>query len=264
MRFLRALGITLVILSTPMLSAREQTPAAAVAPEPSLAPWTWPAPDNMWLLADRTYYDALVAEPHAARIFLVFPGWSGEFPHSEQPGNRFAWQVALGREIPIVGWESERETAQPHTRGNWGFGLWIPISFHMIEDFDDESNPIVDTDYRFGFMLKLRYSLSDQARLAVRFVPWAHESTHLGDEYTLIAARVPEFERINVSYEYRQYGISYQNVLNGRGLLTLRHGGTSLYGPDGYYSDHLLGETSRTLTPSTRSVCSYRLASYQS
>ena len=136
----------------------------------------------------------------------------------------------------------------------WGVGLWLPVAFHMIEDFKDESNPIVDTDYRFGMMAKLQVGLTDRSWLSVRFVPWAHESTHLGDEYTIVAAARPGFERINVSYEYREYGISYERSLGRRSVLTARHGGISLWGDDGYYSDHLLGATVPTLSPSQKNL----------
>ena len=89
----------------------------------------------------------------------------------------------------------------------------------MIEDFKDDSNPIVDTDYRFGFMTKFQCFCLDTMKLGVRFVPWAHESTHLGDEYTIFAQQNPSFERINVSHEDWEYGVS----LEGGGLPTAVH-----------------------------------------
>jgi hypothetical protein len=109
--------------------------------------------------------------------------------------------------------------------------------------------------------------MTDRISLSFKVVPWAHESTHLGDEYTLAASRSPSFERVNVSYEYWSYGISIgrrfpasslnpgdQNrFLDSSGSLVLRHGGMSLWGEDGYYSNHLLGDDTPTLTPSTKS-----------
>lgn len=121
----------------------------------------------------------------------------------------------------------------------------------MIEDHKDESAPIVDTDYRYGFMSKFQYGLTEDSWLGVRFTPWAHESTHLGDEYVIIASRQPGFERTNPSFEYFEYGVSYERVF-GEAMLTLRHGGIGLHGDDGYYSDHLLGEETPTLTPSEK------------
>jgi hypothetical protein len=205
---------------------------------------------HWWFFSDRHYYDPLLAEPHAAQTRVLFPSWSSVFPHSVNDGNRFAWQVSMGREIPMFGRESSSSTALPEPR-KLSFGFWVPISFHVIEDFVDTSNPIVDTDYRFGFMSKAVYGLSTSTWLAVRFVPWAHESTHLGDEYVILAQRLPDFERVNVSYEYYQYGVSlYHEFPAAR--LTLRHGGLNVWGDDGYYSNHLLGEEAQTITPSRK------------
>jgi hypothetical protein len=205
-----------------------------------------------WSLADRTYYEPLLAEQRAARVLLLFPAWSKEFPHSQEPGNRFAWQITLGREIPIAGWQSERIGLQRFSKGKWGIGLWAPVAFHMIEDFKDESNPIVDTDYRFGAMVKFEVGLSNRSWLSARVVPKAHESTHLGDEYTIVASARQGFERVNVSYEYWEYGISYARSFGRNSLLTARHGGISLYGDDGYYSDRLLGSTAPMLSVSEK------------
>jgi Protein of unknown function (DUF1207) len=195
---------------------------------------------------DQPYYEPLRAEPRAARISLLVPGWSKQFPHSEKEGSRFAWQIVLGRELPIVAIASQQADGRLDP-GEWGVGLWVPVSFHMIEDFKDDSNPIVDTDYRFGFMAKAQYGLKEGMWLGFRFVPWAHESTHLGDEYTIIASRDPTFERVNVSFEYYEYGVSLETS-----NWTIRHGGINVWGEDGYYSDHLLGSDERTLTPSKK------------
>ena len=199
---------------------------------------------------DAVYFEPLLAEPRPARTFLLIPAWSKEFPHSVEPGRRFAWQISLGDELPIVTL-SDQSTDGPLNPGRWGVGLWIPISFHVIEDFKDTSNPIVDTDYRFGFMAKFQRSF-ERFKLGVRFVPWNHESTHLGDEYTILASRQAGFERINVSYENWEYGVSVESgeLFSEGDNWKLRTGGRKPWGKDGYYSDHLLGEEAKTLTPS--------------
>ena len=200
---------------------------------------------------DRPYYEPLRAEPRAARILLLVPAWSREFPDSVKTGSRFAWQIVLGREIPIVIVSSQSldGPVDPH---KWGFGVWVPVAFHMIEDFKDESSPIVDTDYRFGSMLKFQYGIRKGLRLGLRFVPWAHESTHLGDEYTIHASPTPGFERVNVSYEYREYGVSLEREdLFAKGDYWVgRTGGIDPWNSKGYYDANLLGGTLNTLTPS--------------
>jgi hypothetical protein len=129
------------------------------------------------------------------------------------------------------------------------------VHFHVIEDFKDPSAPIVDTDYRFGAMVKFQYGISETLRLGVRYVPWAHESTHLGDEYTIFATNnIPGFERINVSYEYQEYGMSFEgsDLFSEGDDWKVRHGGIIPRGSDGYYSNHLLDSDEPTLTPSRK------------
>jgi hypothetical protein len=205
---------------------------------------------DLWTFRDLPYYEPLRSDPRAARMSLIVPAWAGEFPHSEELGKRFVWQITLGRELPILGWRSENADGRVG-KGAWGLGLWVPVSFHMIEDHKDESAPIVDTDYRYGFMTKFQYGLTEDSWLGIRFTPWAHESTHLGDEYTIIAQRDPAFERVNPSFEYLEYGVSLER-LYGSHFVTIRHGGIRLHGDDGYYSDHLLGSSVPTLTPSVK------------
>lgn len=252
---------TKVILSAAIaIAAAGVGPVAAQSAQPAAsieAPAQTGAPSKVdgewWALADRIYYEPLLAEGRAARIFVLVPAWSKAFPHSAEPGNRFAWQITLGRELPIVGWQAERIGLQRFSKGKWGIGLWAPVSFHMIEDFKDESNPIVDTDYRFGAMVKFQAGITDSSWLALRFVPLAHESTHLGDEYTIVASARRGFERVNVSYEYREYGVSYERAFDRRSALTIRHGGISLIDDKkGYYADRLLGAAIPTLTPSAK------------
>jgi len=197
------------------------------------------------LFRDKVLYEPLLGETRPARTMLLIPAWSKEFPDSVEPGNRFAWQITLGDELPIF-YISNSLTNGRLAKGKWGVGLWIPISFHVIEDFKDTSNPIVDTDYRFGFMSKAQFGMGP-ASLAFRFVPWAHESTHLGDEYTILAQRNPAFERVNVSHEDWEYGVS----LEGDNW-AIRHGGIAPWNSDGYYSDHLLGSDEATLTTSKK------------
>lgn len=188
--------------------------------------------------ADRAYYDPIMAEPRAARIQLIPLARSDEFEYQQKGGPRRTWEITLGRELPIVAWNSSPAPLTPEgllRSGEWGWGLWVPVSFHMIEDFKDDSNPIINTDMRFGTMVKMQWGLPGDQALSLRIVPWAHESTHLGDEFSISArSRLPDkFERVNVSYEYFEYGISYDNP-----RVTFRHGGLHPSWSKGYYSSH--------------------------
>jgi hypothetical protein len=208
---------------------------------------------NEWF-RDRDYFDPLIAEPRAPQIAFTFPAWANDFQFSVEPGTRLVWEVSLGREIPIFA----RANFDDSTRvfpGSQGFGFWVDVSFHMIEDMgNDPSNPIINTDYRFS-LGKVKYyrvisvSKPDPAMpfpswksIAFRGDLYHHESTHLGDEFVIQGQAVhPDFERINVSFEFYDITGAF-NWERGDGLMhTIRGGTTGLISPsDGYYSDHTL------------------------
>src|SRR5688572_29189681 len=147
----------------------------------------------------------MISEPRAARIALNLPVYATVVPYSAKPGHFLGWDISLGGEIPIFGFDSRSIRTNVLKKGEQGFAVLTPVSFHVLEDLRSKvgpSAPILNTDYRFGTMLKYGIGLSEDWRFAARVVPWAHESTHLGDEFTLSARTMPGFKRINVSYEY--------------------------------------------------------------
>jgi len=191
-------------------------------PLPALAETKW------WSFEDRRYYEPLIAgvrEPHLSALALA-AGKPIEFEVSDDDP-RMIWDIDVGGELPIVGWESadsDHGRVPPHTVG---FGLWVPIDFHMIEDLSDPSGPVVNNDYRFGGMLKVQYGLARQQWLAAR-LHFGHESTHLGDEFSIVGQRRfrTTFERINVSWEYVDAGVLYERV-DGTRFSSLRGGVTA-------------------------------------
>ena len=206
---------------------------------------------RVWTLENHAYFDPLIAEPRGANAH-VFLSASDAFEFSQKPGKRFAWDITLGKEIPIVGFETESSTTGDFNPGAWGLGLWAPISFHMIEGFKDPSNPIINTDYRFSGMLKFR-RMFERGALALR-LNVGHESTHLGDEFSLAASRNnPDFFRINVSYEYWDFAGSWD--FGEEHQFKLRGGVINLLDRDkGYYSGDLAETGGRPATPSERNT----------
>jgi Protein of unknown function (DUF1207) len=249
-----------VLLLVPDLARAQSTPSEDRAPALSATVGaTQPTPvtrhwRNEWF-RDRDYFDPLIAEPRAPQIAFTFPAWTGEFQFSVEPGTRLVWEVSLGREIPIFT-RSNFDDATRGLKGSQGFGLWVDVSFHMIEDMGkDPSNPIINTDYRFS-LAKLKYyrvlSVSPAAganpvrrwkSIAFRADLYHHESTHLGDEFVINGqgAHPGEFERQNVSFEFYDLTGAF-NWESGDGLLhSIRGGTTGLVKPShGYYSDHTL------------------------
>jgi hypothetical protein len=211
-------------------------------------------------LQNREYFDPLIAEPRAANIKVVFPAWADTFRHGAPGGElgRRVWDISLGKEIPIHGCEKGDGRTRRLAPGEWGVGLWLPISFHMVEDLADESAPIVNTDYRFAGMLKAQWALRGSRYLGVRYVFAGHESTHLGDEFSLAAQRRGDgFERINVSYEYWELAGSFEQQAR-RSAYRLRAGAITLFHPDrGYYSADTAETNGRVVLGSTNAVEPY-------
>lgn len=179
--------------------------AALLTLVPSLAGAQW------WSFENRAYYDPLIAGVREPHLSVLLPAIFDRMPMmTTSEGRRIGWDIDLGTELPIVGHESG-DTAGQLGEGQSGWGFWIPIDFHMIEDFRSESAPIINTDYRFGAMLKYRRGLSNNRFVAAR-LHFGHESTHLGDEFSIRAAERfrTTFERINVSWEYLDAGALYE------------------------------------------------------
>jgi hypothetical protein len=231
---------------------------------------------KQWVFRDRPYYRPLKSEPRAAQTSVLFPSISDGVPFAANAGRSLAWDLSLGREIPIVGWDSNPAGRDLQDRGvapgAWGAGIWFPLSFHMLEDMSkDDSNPILNTDYRFAGSMKFQYGLGASAfsgtegqegHIGVRYVFWGHESTHIGDEFTLAATRLygNQFQRVNVSYEYWELGGSFEpNYLDqGKLQMAFRGGFIRLFDQKkGWYSSTLLQPFGQTITPSVRNYEPY-------
>ena len=237
------------------MEARRLAAVAAIVLTAALTLWAPAASgQGLWGLEDRAYYEPLIAEIRAANVNVLFWGQSDEFSFMQEPGRRRIWDIGLGKEIGLVGYETGEGRDGPFLPGEWGVGVWMPVSFHMVEDFKDESNPIINTDYRFSGMVKTQAALREGLQLGGRF-QFGHESTHLGDEFTLGAQKDPTFQRVNVSYEYWEWGASAEWRLGSapEHHLIARLGGIGLFDDEkGFYSETLLFPEGGTLLPSVR------------
>jgi len=221
---------------------------------------------GVWFLENRAYFDPLKAEPRSANIKLFFPARSNAFQYMIKQGDRMVWEIQLGKEIPIIGWESDDGKTGNLNTGEWGLGLWLPVSFHMIEDFKDDSKPIINTDYRFMFTLKFQRGINfydNDGHFGMKCTIFGHESTHLGDEFSLAAqTEFPQFRRINVSWEFWELALSIENHLGSvnktQHFLKLRSGLTGIWSA-GFYSFDLRETNQQNVTLSKRRIESFFL-----
>ena len=167
---------------------------------------------SMRWFKDTRYFDPLIADPRAAQLNAIVWSQGTAVADLQKPQKtRRYWDIDVGSEFPIVSRLCGAEIQGRPAQGAFGFGVWFNVAFHMLEDHLDDSAPIINTDYRFAFAnVKAQYGLDAHSSVGAR-VMIGHESTHLGDEYTIAARRSnPGFRRINVSYEWMDVGGSYE------------------------------------------------------
>ena len=115
----------------------------------------------------------------------------------------------LGVQLPIYYYKDAKK--------RWS--LSVPISISVWFDFTEErTSPILNADYRFA-LLEFNYSLilnnSRINNIGLRFIPFFHESTHIGDELIISKLRdsIP-VSRINVSYETFELAVIINDPFN--------------------------------------------------
>jgi hypothetical protein len=206
---------------------------------------------SKWALEDQPFYLPFRAEPRAAQINITALAYSQEFPFLQKPGKRQVWDISLGKELPIFG-RFTGVGGPELAAGDWWWGVFLPVGFHMVEDFKDPSAPIINTDYRFGASFKYMRGLGNRWSLGFKLEPFGHESTHLGDEYSLAARREYEdFYRVNVSYEFWDFAVHAAKERDADAW-RLQGGVVGLWGDNGFYSYDLSETGGRELTLSNR------------
>lgn len=207
-------------------------------------------------LKEQPHYRPFRAEPRAAQIKITALAVSDEFPFQLEAGRRQVWDISLGKEIPIYGRSKGVGDVDLGAGERW-MGVFIPVGFHMIEDFKDPSAPILNTDYRFGFSAKFMWGFENGWSGGVKVQPFGHQSSHLGDEFSLAGRRAHrDFERINVAYEFWEVGVLAERRRD-ENLWRAQAGVIDLWGSKGFYTFDLSETGGRQVTPSKESLEPY-------
>jgi hypothetical protein len=169
-------------------------------------------------------------------------------------------ETTLGAEIPIY------HSSRIHQNGQQSkFALSIPVSAQIWFDFFEKATaPILNTDYRFG-VIELNYLRQFNREkgirnIAIKFIPFFHESTHIGDEVLLYRV-LDDFpiRRINVSYELAELAVTL-NDPNGsiRNNHAWKLGVRGLLNPSkGWYSIRSVEGDTTQVVPSRKWLESY-------
>ncbi|MCI0472970.1 MAG: DUF1207 domain-containing protein [Ignavibacteria bacterium] len=106
-------------------------------------------------------------------------------------------EVHLGTEVPFYYLRNRHKNLKFSASGSIGNIL-------LIDMFEEITSPIINTDYFFGLKTAVvKYINTEYIKnFGINLVPVFHESTHVGDEFSLHGYNnLPHFRRINVSYE---------------------------------------------------------------
>ncbi len=132
-------------------SSEDRAPAlsatvGAAQPTPVTRHWR-----NEWF-RDRDYFDPLIAEPRAPQIAFTFPAWIPELEFSVEPGTRLAWEVSLGREIPIF----TRANFDDATRALEGFAGLRPVGRRQLPHDRGHGEGSVEPNHQHRLSLQPR------------------------------------------------------------------------------------------------------------
>lgn len=144
----------------------------------------------------------------------------------------------LGVDMPIINYYNYDKQLKFNLSGEIGNIL-------LIDMFEEITAPVINTDYFFGLRAgAIKYlEGSSLSNIGVKVVPVFHESTHIGDEFSIHGFNdVPGFKRINISYEAWEMAV----VINDpdtimSNLLSFKAGIQGLWNPaKGYYTTDTL------------------------
>ena len=168
-------------------------------------------------------------------------------------------QTDFGHEIPIFlkSWYSNGVVRSK-------FALSMPLCARLWFDFAELTTaPILNTDYTLAPVEITYYRKIDKKLLkniVVKFIPFFHESTHLGDELTIY--RVLDslsIRRVNVSYESAELAVSLNDPEDRlTGNWSYKIGIKALINPrKGWYSYRTIEADSGILSPTKNWIESY-------
>lgn len=163
-------------------------------------------------------------------------------------------ETHLGVELPVLNYVNHQKKVKFNLSGEIGNIL-------LIDMFEEITAPVINTDYFFGLKTGvLKYTDNRIIKnFGLKIVPIFHESTHIGDEFSLHGFNnIPEFKRVNISYEaWEIAGIINDPDTLKSNLFSLKAGIQDLWNRNkGYYSTDTL-ETKGVIVPANEKSIEY-------
>lgn len=170
-------------------------------------------------------------------------------------------EVHLGTELPVYYLLNREKGFKFSTSGYIGNLL-------LIDMFEEHTAPVINTDYFFGLKAAaVKYIDHPYIRnLGLKVVPLFHESTHIGDEFSIHGYHdLPEFRRVNVSYEAWEIAavINDPDTIKSN-LLSAKLGFHGLWNlAKGYYTTDSIETKNRPAPPSEKNYEYYLQVNWQ-
>jgi hypothetical protein len=165
-------------------------------------------------------------------------------------------EVHLGADLPFYYLVNHEKNLKFSVSGYIGNIL-------LIDMFEDITSPVINTDYFFGVQTSIVKYVDKRhiKNVGLKLVPLFHESTHIGDEFSLHGYNdIPDFRRVNVSYEAWEIAavINDPDTIKTN-LLSAKAGFHRLWDTNrGYYTTDSL-ETKNDLAPASQKNYEYYL-----
>lgn len=157
------------------------------------------------------------------------------------------------------------------SNSSYRFAFGLPgASVTLTDLFEEKTAPVINTDYWFGTQIKfITYPFKNNTffkNISVNLIPLFHESTHLGDEFSIHGYKnIPNFKRINVSYEAWKLAITLNDpdTLKGN-VLSFKAGIQNLWKTrDGYYFADSIEVKGATIPKSNKTAEFFLTLNYQ-
>ncbi len=157
------------------------------------------------------------------------------------------------------------------TNRNYKIAFSLPGGSATLTDmFEELTAPVINTDYWFGTQIKfITYPFNSNKfakNIAVNLQPIFHESTHIGDEFSIHGYHdIPDFKRINISYEAWNLAVTLNDpdTLTGN-VFSVKTGIQNLWSTrDGYYIIDSLEVKGETIPYSSQTAEYYFIFNYQ-
>jgi len=133
-----------------------------------------------------------------------------DFSNSTKTGKHLFFDPSFGGYFPFLGWKFADIDSNSIPLRTPGVALFLDGAAHLLLDFNTASSDVINADYRIGGGIAGRFNWLTFLAFRYRFF---HESTHIGDEYTLFASLQPGFRRYNISYEAHEIYLSIDHYV---------------------------------------------------